>query len=370
MTTHNTLMLVRNLRRITDKKIVYEKSVASFEKIFELNPLESDKNKKCFKSLQLTVQEWGDGSILMLNSAYTWGLLEKIAINSLKDVGIFYEVAQKTVLQFKGMNLESAHNWYKTALTAIWLAYPSENIKVDKKINFWSQLNDKQKENSQRMCIEKFGLKGYENLLIKSGKDIEKINNLDEKIVCWMIQGSVHFENAVQYKVSNFAEVINHKVKNNAFKFDYEKITQLLDKRLLNFHEISYAKNIMDLSEIKIPVNSYPNLKGYVLDTELKEQTNLRELFEVFHVQNLFHKFKKQDKNITGFDFRKYTEIKQLIEQIDFNNIFVVKSMEKFIANEIKENKGDNEVLNNLILNLSLELNLLEKTKFHKTIKI
>ena len=370
MTIHNTLRLSRNLRRITDKKIVYEKSVASFKEIFSLNPLDSEKNEKYFKNLQLTVQEWGDGSILMLNSGYTWGLLESIIKNSIIDTGTFYEVAQKTVLQFKGMNVETAHNWYKTALTAIWLAHPFESVKKDKKINYWSQLNDKQKENAQKMCIEKFALKGYENLCIKNGKDIEKINHLDEKIVCWMIQGSIHFENAVQYKVSSFAKVINHKIKNDGFKFNYEKISDLIDKKLLNFHEIFYVRDIMDISEIKIPVNSYPNLKGYTLDTELKEQTNLKELFEIFHVQNLFHKFKKPDKNITGFDFRKYSEIKQLVEQIDFNNSFVVKSMEKFIANEIKENKGDNEALSNLILNLSLEFNLLEKTKNHKTIKI
>ena len=370
MTIHNTLRLTRNLRRIIDKVIVYEKYVSSFKEIFKLHPLESSKNETYFKSLQLTVQEWGDGSILILNSAYTFGLLEKISKNSLKDAGTFYEVSKKTVLQFNGMNLESAHSWYKTALSAIWLAHPFENIETDEKINYWSQLNDKQKENAQKMCIEKFGLKGYEELSLKSGKEIEKIDNLDEKIVCWMIQGSVHLENAIKCKVSNFTKVINNQMENNNFKFNYKIITKLIDKRLLNFHEIGYAKKIMDISKIEIPVDSYSNLKGYALDTELKKQTNLKEIFEIFYVQNLFHKFKVKNDNILSFDFIKYNNIKQLIDKIDFNNLFVVKSMEKFILNETRENAGKNEKTGNLILNFSLELNLKEKTKHHKSIKI
>ena len=144
----------------------------TFDEIFEIHPLLSQKNQTHFKNMNLITQKWGKKKeISILNSGYTLSLLKKIADNNVNDVATFYEVAKLSVLSFTKTKIVSPEVWFKKVSTMFWLS----NQDASEKLNYWNDLDKKQQGNALQMSLELYGLKAYKNIASKK-LGIENIN--------------------------------------------------------------------------------------------------------------------------------------------------------------------------------------------------
>ena len=138
-----TRKIIKFQRRNEGSRIAYgEGKSKTFDEIFEIHPLSSDKNKTYFKNMNLITQAWGaKKDITILNSGYTLGLLKKIADNDVGDIATFYELAKLTVLRFTKDKVVNPESWFKKVCTMFWLS----NSQASDSLNYWRELDSKQK---------------------------------------------------------------------------------------------------------------------------------------------------------------------------------------------------------------------------------
>jgi len=274
--THNILKLVRNLRQQSETRIIYEGYTSTFEEIFKKHPLKNVKNKKYIENLQMSVED--KISVMPIRTSYTINLMDKVATNSLDDLRVMYDIACKTVFNFKSFDLtrELAHNWYKSKLTSYFLAHECQDTpKENSKINYWSELSSNTKNNCMKFCIEHFGVPGWEQMIKKS---LIEPQELKQNLALWM------FESDSQKSLKNLHSV-------------YLWSKPCIDYKILSIQ--------IQLSQINIdPLQSVLDLKSVMLEPQpYKKQFQIefgglsRSLEEITQVVLMQQGLHKQFKN-------------------------------------------------------------------------
>lgn len=330
-----SLQLIRNIRKQVDKpmslksfsrkegtRIVYEKKQSmTFDELFEIYPLKSEKNKKLFSKLQLTTMDMGKTEIL--RSAYTHGLLEEIFKNAPEDALTFFELAKKTVLMFKQTNVESSYQWYKKILTSFWLSH--ENC--PQSLNFWAELKDP--ESSIRWALEKNGVTAYEQISKKIKEGLIAINDFEDKIIAWSFLGVMKNDDTNRYIKNDIPQVVEKCL--NIDNLNHDKISSYITPKEINFICVSKMSKILDIEHFNIPHSG----KGSFEESRL----NLKELYEFFYFQDAMLKLRKSkeenDFKKNGFDGLPIEDIQSVWDKVSYENQLVNKYMSSFIQNNI-----------------------------------
>lgn len=370
----NTRKLIRTLARERNPMIVYDNKATEFKEIFKIHPLESKKNQSYFEKMDLTIEYWGNGSILMLRSGFTYDILQKISKNSLKDVVTFYELAKHTTLNFLKDKTDITHAWYKTSLTMLWLAHPEHNIDG---LNYWKELSPQQKDNATRLAIEIYGANGYKNI---ETKNIETLNSL-EKIIEVFLHSNIHLKEVITHKNNKIQEVVDY-VFNQGVKIDYEKLTQLINLKKYNPYILAqltkHPSKVFDITKINLPIDKLKQVNDLIIDSD-KDFIPMQDFYDLVTIQSLFIKMKNfiitsgKAEPVKDFEFKSYTQLSEIIFLAHIGNEFVSKSFIKFF-NTIKEKLLSNLEIKDkekdFWLNATLEMELIEKPNKKISVKI
>ena len=356
--------LTSYLRRKEGTRIAYgERGTKTFDEIFELHPLLSDKNKPHFEKMNLITQEWGAyKKITILNSGYTLGLLKKIADNDVNDVATFYEVAKLSVLRFTKTKIVSPDAWFKKVSTMFWLSNPE----ASEKLNYWNDLDKKQQGNALQMSLELYGLKAYKNI----GSKNLGIENINEKMISSFLHSTIHLSSLIDAKLNKIEEVVHYNLNQNK-PINYDILTSMIDTKNINPYVINMCINYpsnLDLNQLEIPITKMKESKVLIIDTE-KEAIPLRDFYELINIQawlikkrNSFYKEAKGE--VSDFSFTPYKTCLEILTRYDKGNEFVHKSLVKFInTQESLSNKETKKDESDFWMTAKLEVSLPVKAK-------
>lgn len=276
MNTRNVLILARNLRK-EEEKLLYKNRSSSWKTVFKHHPLESQKNERFFKNIVHSVDKWGSSDILILRSAYTWEILLEISKNSLQDCLSFYELAKNTILYKKGILGENSTNWFKKALTAIYLSHSdaSENL------NFLSELNTEQKEKSLALAFQFFGTNAIQNYdKLKNHFNIDKFN---EKLILW-------YWDADSRDINLIDKVIDYLNQNMTINYDLNYIAEYFKpNNLLKSQSKQVNERFIPFSDIVVQTKRYISQSDriYCVINDDLEVISLENIYNLFCCQAL-----------------------------------------------------------------------------------
>lgn len=364
--------LIRNLQRKVNHRIAYgQRGSKTFDEIFELHPLFSDKNKTHFKNMNLITQEWGaKKDITILNAGYTLGLLKKIAENDVNDVVGFYDLAKITVLNFTKDNIINPHSWFKKISTMFWLSHSNAN----EKLNYWNELNNKQKEEALQIGLELYGEKAYKNIESKN----LGIENLNEKMLYLFLHSNIHLSQLIDAKLNKIEEVIHYNLAQN-HNINYEILSEMINIKSINPYVVNMCINYLskiDWDKINLSVEKMKESKNLIIETD-KDTVLLKDFYELVNIQawllkkkNSFYK-KESSEEINDFSFTPYRTCLEILNKYDRNNSFIHQSLNKFIETQITncDEKTKKEEID-LWMVCRLDLSLAERTKTPKLKKI
>lgn len=338
--------LTSYLRLKEGKRIAYgERGTKTFNEIFELHHLLSDKNKPHFEKINLITQEWGAyKKITILNSGYTLYLLKKIADNDVNDVATFYELAKLTVLRFAKDKVVNPEAWFKKVSTMFWLSKPQASYKL----NYWNELDHKQKDSALQMSLELYGAPAYKNIEAQS----LGVENLNEKMIHLFLHSNIHLSSLIDAKLNKIEEVVHYNLNQNK-PINYDVLTSMIDTKNINPYVINMCINYpsnLDWDKINVPVTKMKESKVLIIETE-KEAIPLRDFYELVNIQawllkkkNSFYE-KEQKEEINDFSFTPYKTCLEILTRYDKGNEFVHKSLVSFINTQEslcnKETKKD-----------------------------
>lgn len=340
-------------RKLTDylrlkegTRIAYgDRGTKTFDEIFELHPLLSQKNQTHFKNMNLIIQEWGKKKeISILNSGYTLSLLKKIADNNVNDVATFYELAKLTVLRFAKDKVVNPEAWFKKVSTMFWLSKPQ----ASDKLNCWNELDHKQKDSALQMSLELYGTPAYKNIEAQS----LGIENLNEKMINLFLHSNIHLSGLINAKLNKIEEVVHYNLDQNK-PINYDVLTSMIDTKNINPYVINMCINYpskLDWDKINVPVTKMKERKVLIIETE-KETIPLRDFYELINIQawllkkkNSFYE-KEQKEEVNDFSFTPYKTCLEILMRHDKGNEFVHKSLVSFINTQEslcnKETKKD-----------------------------
>jgi hypothetical protein len=357
--------LISFLRQKEGNRIAYgERGTKTFDEIFDIHPLLSDKNKVHFKNMNLITQEWGaKKDITILNAGYTLGLLKKIADNDIGDVVTFYELAKLTVLRFTKEKVINPDAWFKKVSTMFWLSNPQ----ASDKLNYWNELDSKQRDSVLQMSLELYGAPAYKNIETKK----LGIENLNEKMIYLFLHSNIHLSSLINTKLNKIEEVVHYNLNQNK-PINYDILTSMIDTKNINPYVINMCINYpsnLDLDKINVPVSKMKESTVLIIDTA-KEVIPLRDFYELINIQSWLLKKKnsfydKEPKEvINDFSFTPYRTSQEIMSGYDRNNEFIHKSLIKFIEKQkssCNEKTKKEEV--DLWMVAKLDISLLEKPK-------
>ncbi len=375
MSSHNLRILVRNLKEREQEKLFYKNRSSSWKTIFKHHPLESKKNEQLFMNMVHCIDNWGgkDDPIVILRSGYTWDHLLEISSNSLQDCLTFYEIAKNTILYKKSLLDDSSNNWFKQALSAIYLS--REN--APENLNFLSELKEDKKEKTLALAFQYFGV----DVLPKYEKLKNQFNNekIKEKLIFWYWDVAPKTSNLLDKVIDNLNSkdnkgydleyLANHLKPNNLFKKQSEEI----NKRFFKFNDlIVKTERYVSKSE-----------KVYCVINEEVETTNLQNIYNLFCCQNLIKalepEIKKYPKveDLNKISMNTFLDTSKINSTLDIFNAYPIdteskKSMEEFI--ELNKSKSKNENYWNevqaVFLSKVLEMDLDKNNNIQKKLKI
>jgi hypothetical protein len=349
MSDHNLRILTRNLRRERDRAIVYNNRASSWKTIFKHHPLESKENESLFYNMEHCKEYLGaEDNIIVLRTAYTWTNLQKIAENSMLDCLTFYEVAKHTFLSKKGLLDNSTHLWFKKALTALYLSRDN----APESLNFLSDLNQEQKEQSLALSFQSFGI----NSLPKYEKYKKALNieNFNEKLLFWYWNVDARSNNLID-------QVIDKLGKNKKVAFDHEYLAEYFQpKNLLKYQSEEINKRFVPFKDIIVETKRYAvkNQKLYCLMNEEIEKISLKNIYDLFCCQSLIKQFQKKWENensdIVLMGDVKETNFASFLGEFKYSSLPEIfndypltkeshKSMEEFIELNLSKAKDNAE---------------------------
>lgn len=340
--SENLRVLARNMRKEQEKRIVYNNRASSWKTIFKHHPLESNRNESLFHNMEHCKEYIGAGganskdTVITLRTAYTWSNLLKISENSLQDCLTFYDIAKHTFLNNWSILRDSNDNWFKKALTAIYLSKDN----APESMNFLSQLNQEQKETTLALAFQYFG----KQVLPKYEKHKSEFNiqNFNEKLVFWYWAADARENNFID-------QVIEELNTNKKIVFDTEYLAnKFQSKHLLKSQSAVIDQRFVPFKDILVETQRYVarSEKLYCVMNEESEKTSLKNIYNLFCCQSLIKQLeiKLKDKNspivmigevrepnFAGFlgEF-KYDSIEQIFNDYPLTNESK-NSMEKFI---------------------------------------
>ncbi len=347
--------LVRNLRRERHPMIVYDRKATTWKDIFKKHPIENPANEKIFYEIEHCREFLGDKNssdpILVLRSGYTWGVLRKIAENSLSDCLTFYEVAQKIMLNKKSIMENSIHNWFKMSLSALFLTKQD----APGSLNFFVELDEKNKEKALATAFQYYGENAYVNFINHPELKIEKFQ---EKLILWYWDADARQHNFID-------RVLDEIKKKNPLVLDCDYIAEnLKPNNLLKYQTIEINKRFISLDQLKISsarVNvSYAD---HVCLLQKKQETStVGEVFDLLKIQKIIKelsKIKREEKypklfvknkpavdgHFRFFDGKKYSSILEVFYSLNGRKIDL-DSMVEFVEKNLEIEKEDKRMPN------------------------
>lgn len=362
-----------SFKRKSSIRIAYgEKGTMTFEEIFKKHPLESLQNEKHFKNIDLITQRYGaKKDVIVLNPNYALKLLKKIAKNDVNDVGNFYELAKLTVLNFTKKKLTDPNRWFKKVLTMFWLSVPE----CHNKMNYWSELNTDEKDDILKMALEFYGVSAYKNIEKKN----LGIENINEKMIYLFLHSNIHFIDLIDIKLNKIEEVIDYN-SNQGNIINHDILSEMIDPLIINPYIINVCLNYssnLDLEKVNILVSKMRESKVLIFDTD-KKVIPLKDFYELVNIQswlikkkNSFYKDKDEIEDIKDFSFTPYRTCLDILKTYDKNNIFINKSLIKFInSNSLSCNENSKKEELDMWAFAALEISLPLKEVKQKSNKI
>jgi len=331
----------RDLQRRVEPKIVYDNRIMNWETIFKTHLIESKENISLFYEMEHCKEYLGNSNnpILTLRASRTWDLLYKISKNSMKDCGVFYDIAKHTMLNNKGFLTKEIDDWFKNSLTSIYLSYPNTPVEL----NYLKSLNQEQKESALFLAFQYFA-----NNPIQKYKELKEdlnIENFNEKLL-------LSYWNA-DSKKTNFIDVTIDKLGIKPTDFNLEYIAKKINpNNLVKYQSFEINERFLPLNQIEVETEKYfinNNNKVCLLNENYKTY-KLDKILSLFFCQKLLkslEKYRQQQKNPFSFIKSNNTsELKEIDGKFygDIESIFssweiskeTRSSMESFISNNIE----------------------------------
>jgi len=339
-----------NFNRPRDTRIVYENQSLTFTQIFGYHPLRSEKNAPIFKKIGLTDKDTPSGTTV-LDTTLTFDFLKKVAQNSLEDVHTFFEVSSKTVRKFI-KDKDFHDNWYKSAMTALWLSCPD----APEKLNYSKELPDLRK--SVSLVVENFDLSAYREM--KSKIDI----SYEEVLATCLRSKKIPIQTSKEPQMSKSQKMLKEIIEYENKPLEREKFSSLVDGNNLN----PYAFNIFyeKYKDAYTVLDNNSDLKS-ICKITLSEPRQTVMLKDIYDIMNVCSCLNKHNPVVDAPPFKDFSfalhDTASILKTLDKNNKLVVQNVAHYLKELADKKSAHSSYYSRANLELTTEDKSYKKSK-------